>query len=106
MIQGLSVLSFFGWFLFFTCLLLLFCREPLTGDTAVMAAILRKNFALAKLLIKDFHSQPNCVNNSMQGALHFAVASDDADTILFLVKLGVDTLQKVCFHVFLFFSFL
>lgn len=69
-------------------------REALTGDTAVMAAILRKKFNVAKSLIKDLGATPNCVNNSMQSALHFAVASNDEDMVLFLVKLGVDTLQK------------
>ena len=60
-----------------------------------MAAILKRKFSLAKTLIKDFGSQPNCVNNSMQSALHFAVSANDEDMVLFLVKLGVDTLQKV-----------
>jgi hypothetical protein len=69
-------------------------REPLTGDTALIAAVLRGHKKLATVLVKECHAAPNCVNNASQSALHVAVNNEDLDTAVLLVALGVDTLQK------------
>ncbi len=69
-------------------------REPLTGDTALIAAVLRRQKKMAMFLIKECHAAPNCVNNAGQSALHIAVSMEDEDLALFLTTLGVDLLQK------------
>lgn len=69
-------------------------RDPLTGDTALMAAALAGQGATAKFLVKECNASVACVNNMGKSALHYAVANEDVDLCVFLVKAGCDPLGK------------